>query len=89
MLPLRCVYSLFIVKYLEVKHNCSPVPRRARDIRSAPATRAASRPPLFAQLFARLRVGHGTTGVPPDTEEHNYVPIHAWRQRTDHGRLFG
>ena len=67
----------------------SPVPRRARDIQSAPAARAASRPLLFAQLFARLRVGHGTTGVPPDIKEHNYVPIHAWRQRTDHGRLSG
>ncbi len=41
ILPLRCVYSLFIVKYLGVKHNCTPVPRRARDIQSAPAARAA------------------------------------------------
>lgn len=23
----------------------------------------------------------------PHTEEHNYVPIHTWRQRTNHGRL--
>ncbi len=48
-----------------------------------------ARPPLPAPLYARLYGGHGTTGVPPDTKEHNYVPIHAWRQRRDHDRLSG
>ncbi len=73
----------------EASPGCSPVPRRARHIQSAPAARAASRPPLSAQPVARLCGGHGTTGVPSDSEEQSYVPIHAWRQRTDHVWLSG
>lgn len=51
-----------------VRGTFSPLRRRVR----------LARPPLPAPLYARLCGGHGTTGVPPDTQEHNYVPIYAW-----------